>query len=313
MKKKMAYLLLVSILVFSMTGCKSAKLENGQDLVVQLDGYNVTADDLYKEYKNTAGVETLVNMINSDLLNRKYKTTEDMTSEAESQVEYLENYLGDEFDAGIKYYYGVSNKEELKEHLITQSKTSELTNDYITSEINDDELEEYYEDTFVAAKHILIKVDDTEDEQKLEDALNKAKEVIEKLKDGESWDELVNEYSDDSHEDGGDLGTFGEGAMVEEFYNGVLDTEIGSYTTTPVLSQYGYHIIFRTEPDSFEDVKEDVKETLIEAKLASNPELAIKAIIELHKEYNISWEDSDLKSAYNDYMDDLYETAKTDE
>ena len=60
-------------------------------------------------------------------------------------------------------------------------------------------------------------------------------------------------------------------------------------------------------------IEENVKETLIKAKLASNPELAVKAIIELHKEYNISWEDSDLKSSYNNYMDDLYESAKTDE
>ena len=85
----------------------------------------------------------------------------------------------------------------------------------------------------VWARHILVSDEPT------------AKSVIERLKKGEDFAALAKELSSDgSAANGGDLGWFGAGAMVPEFEKAAFALEKpGDYTTTPVQSQYGYHII----------------------------------------------------------------------
>jgi parvulin-like peptidyl-prolyl isomerase len=70
--------------------------------------------------------------------------------------------------------------------------------------------------------------------------------VIDRLKSGEDFAALAQELSTDtgSAVNGGDLNWFGPGAMVPEFEAAAFALEkTGDYTTTPVKSQFGYHII----------------------------------------------------------------------
>jgi parvulin-like peptidyl-prolyl isomerase len=89
-------------------------------------------------------------------------------------------------------------------------------------------------ETQVWARHILVEDEVT--------ALN----IIEKLKNGGDFAALAQEFSKDtgSAGKGGDLGWFGAGAMVPEFETAAFALEkTGDYTTTPVQSQFGFHII----------------------------------------------------------------------
>jgi len=70
--------------------------------------------------------------------------------------------------------------------------------------------------------------------------------IIERLKGGEDFATLAKELSEDtgSAVNGGDLGWFGSGAMVAEFETAAFALEKpGDFTTEPVQSQFGYHII----------------------------------------------------------------------
>ena len=70
--------------------------------------------------------------------------------------------------------------------------------------------------------------------------------VIERLNNGEDFAVLAKELSTDtgSAQNGGDLGWFGSGAMVAEFETAAFALENpGDYTTTPVASDFGFHII----------------------------------------------------------------------
>ena len=84
----------------------------------------------------------------------------------------------------------------------------------------------------VTASHILV---ETEAE---------AKAVIAALQDGGDFAELAKEKSTGpSGPNGGALGTFGRGQMVPAFETAAFNLAIGSYSDTPVQTQFGWHVI----------------------------------------------------------------------
>ena len=84
----------------------------------------------------------------------------------------------------------------------------------------------------VTASHILV---ETEAE---------AKAVIATLQDGVDFAELAKEKSTGpSGPNGGALGTFGRGQMVPAFETAAFNLAVGSYSDTPVQTQFGWHVI----------------------------------------------------------------------
>jgi peptidyl-prolyl cis-trans isomerase C len=98
------------------------------------------------------------------------------------------------------------------------------------------------------ASHILV----NEEEQ--------ARKIIEQLNQGANFAELAREHSTDSSgKDGGDLGWFLPQQMVAPFGQAVGQLEKGSYTSEPVKTQFGWHVIKledsrQAEPPAFEEV-----------------------------------------------------------
>mgnify|MGYP001272199882 CR=1 FL=1 len=87
----------------------------------------------------------------------------------------------------------------------------------------------------ISARHILV-----EDE-------SKAKELLTKIKAGESFQELAKAHSKcPSGREGGDLGQFGKGQMVKEFEDAAFSLNAGD-VSEPVKTQFGYHLIMRTD------------------------------------------------------------------
>jgi peptidyl-prolyl cis-trans isomerase C len=82
----------------------------------------------------------------------------------------------------------------------------------------------------VHAAHILV---DTEKE---------ADEIMKKIEEGEDFETLAMKYSKcPSKQDGGDLGWFGQGVMVQEFEQAAFSTKPGKFVK--VKTEFGWHII----------------------------------------------------------------------
>lgn len=109
-------------------------------------------------------------------------------------------------------------------------------------------------DEQVRARHILVADEAT------------ARDIITRLQAGEDFAELARELSTDtgSAVQGGDLGWFGKGMMVPEFQDAAFALQNpGDFTTEPVSSTFGFHIIqllgkreSALSPEAFESAKD---------------------------------------------------------
>jgi peptidyl-prolyl cis-trans isomerase C len=111
------------------------------------------------------------------------------------------------------------------------------------------------------ARHILV---ETEAE---------AKAIIDKLTLGEKFENLAKVSKDPGSKDnGGDLGWSQPNAYVKPFADALVSLEKGKYTTTPVKSEFGYHVILledqRTaEPPAFEHLRGQLAQHLQQQKI----------------------------------------------
>ena len=99
----------------------------------------------------------------------------------------------------------------------------------------------------VKASHILIKWTDESAAAKSE-ARKKAQGILGQLRRGDDFEQLARENSEDgSAANGGDLGWFGPGRMVEPFEKAAFGANRVGLINRLVETQFGYHIINVTE------------------------------------------------------------------
>ena len=131
----------------------------------------------------------------------------------------------------------------------------------MSADISEEEIQAAYQRAYVDgdpeveynAAHILVA---TRDE---------AEALIKQLADGAEFAALAREHSTGpSGANGGDLGWFGKGVMVEPFFDAVAALQAGE-VSSPVETQFGFHVIKLLETRS-QDIPEleDVREQLIQ-------------------------------------------------
>jgi peptidyl-prolyl cis-trans isomerase C len=87
----------------------------------------------------------------------------------------------------------------------------------------------------IRASHILVKTE------------TEVNDLISQIDGGADFAALARQHSNcPSGAEGGDLGSFGHGAMVAEFDKVAFDLEVGAVSGS-VQTQFGYHLIQRTE------------------------------------------------------------------
>ena len=137
-----------------------------------------------------------------------------------------------------------SFREQWKFQLLTQKLMEAKVKGNVA--VTDQEIKEYYQQTYgdyeegtseVRIAHILILNSDA-------NALQKATKIADEAKAGGDFPQLAKEYSQDtmSAQNGGDLGYFKKGDLVESLEFAVKDVQINEIVG-PVESPGGYHII----------------------------------------------------------------------
>ena len=126
----------------------------------------------------------------------------------------------------------------------------------------------------VRARHILLSVPEDASAEETEEIRLRAEAIREQLRESADFAELARELSEDhsSKVNGGDLGFFARGQMMEEFEAAAFLREPGTIGEL-VKTEYGYHII-RVEEHrdaqqrDFEEVREDLAAELMGLEVA---------------------------------------------
>ena len=142
----------------------------------------------------------------------------------------------------------------------------------------DSHTNEFVEKEKVHARHILVKTE------------SEAKDIIAKLKELKG-DALKSAFIENAKKfstgpsgpKGGDLGSFPRGQMVPEFNDKVFNMQVGTITTEPVKTQFGYHIIYLEGKNmgkelEFSEVKSFIEQKLKMEKFKASMEKKMQAL-----------------------------------
>jgi peptidyl-prolyl cis-trans isomerase D len=195
-----------------------------------------------------------------------------------SAQEYLDRVDPTEEQIGSYYQsnqdqFAVAERIAVRHLLLTPRTTASL------QKVSPEEVQAYYEankaaflqEEQVRARHILIKVDQAAPQALVEKALKQIDSLRQEIAKGGDFAQLARKHSEDPGSmNGGDLGWFSRGQMVEEFENVAFALEPGK-VSEPVRTLFGFHLIKvedrRQERTlSLEEVSETIRGQLAEEK-----------------------------------------------
>lgn len=207
--------------------------------------------------------------IGDDEINKRYESTKSQfSSDAEFQQRLKE----------------LNNSEELyKSQIKRDLAIQRLINQKFKPTVTDEEIRKYYDDNpdkfkqkpQVRASHILISVDSSATKAQKDAARKEIEALLSRVKSGEDFAVIAKEKSQcPSSANGGDLGYFSRGEMVEPFENAVFSMKPGEISNI-VETQFGYHIIKLTDKKDektigFEEIKEEISRSLKREKIADS-------------------------------------------
>lgn len=330
--KNLKKLFVLTIMIAIITGCgKIPTLKNGEEAVATTDKGSISTEELYQKLKVKNGAAVINDMIDTIILNSMYK------DETDEEKKYIEEQIKSIKEAAEQYnttysymikYYGFENEKELKEYFSLTYKRKEAVNKYIADSLSDKEINKYYKDEIygdIKVKHILISPDTNDEmttEQKNEadaKAKKEAQSIITQLNNGADFDKLAKEKSNDTAtaSKGGDLGWIStDEDFVQEFLDAAFKLEKGKYTSSPVKTTHGYHIIYKTDEKTkpkFDKVKQTIIDKLVEEKLNKDSTLYYDTLEKIRKDNNMKIVDTDLSKLYKEYNKSLKENAKNTE
>jgi len=170
--------------------------------------------------------------------------------------------------------------EKATEEIISQSYLFAQVKDVITDKAvqakYDELIKSFPEEKEIHLRHILVDKEET------------AKSVVKALEGGADFKKLASTKSKDATaKEGGDLGYFRKSELPQELADAAFALSAGSYSKTPIKTDFGWHILKVDEkrdakPPKFEEVKNELKSLLTqEAIVALLKDLRSHAKVEL--------------------------------
>lgn len=269
MHKRIHYLMLVLITVLAVSLLAGCQEDNQEQAIGEVNGEAITQKQFDQHYRMVLSYyqqqygevdeekdqELVANLRDSsfqDLVVQKLILQESERRGIEADLEQVEQDLeairtqrNQLEENGYQKFLDENgfDDEFLKQEWITQNLYVQLRNE-VTGDVKvtEEEAQVYYEENEAVFQHPAGK----EIFHILVENQEKASEVLTQLNQGASFAELAAQYSNDpgSKARGGDVGVVNEDTnFVEPFKKAALELSPGALLTTPVESEFGFHII----------------------------------------------------------------------
>lgn len=232
-----------------------ADLDQAFNNAVESAGIKVS--DLTPEQKLEGYRQLLDEMVMEKLISKAAEGQTVSDADVDAELNKIKSQFPSEEDFNKQLAEAGQTPEKIKESIkkmLVQQKwmESQMGSTDVTPEetkkFYDENQAEFQEPESVKASHILflVKKDDPEDVVKAK--LAAAKKAITRAK-KEDFTKLAKELSEEpgAKESGGDLGFFTKDRMVPEFADAAFTQKVGSVSTEPVRTQFGWHIIKVTD------------------------------------------------------------------
>jgi len=287
--RSLAGIVAVAVLAIAAQGISAQAEDAGAKVIVTVDGKQITEADM-KIAEGEIGAE-LANLP-ADVRRRalaEYLIDNQLFANAAEAAK-----LGDtpEFQKQLAYL----RERALREQYFEKTLKGSISVDE-AQKIYNARVAELKPEVEFAARHILV------------DSEAKAKELRAKIVAGEDFAKLAGENSTDpvSKKEGGLLGYFGMGQMVQEFEAQVVKMQKGEISE-PVKTAYGWHIIKLEDrrnkaPPTFDQVKDTIMNSLAVRK-------AQEASAALRGKAKVEYIDADIKKAVEDHAKKLAEAME---
>ena len=167
----------------------------------------------------------------------------------------------------------------------------------------------------IRVAHLMVATPQGTTEEEILSAEKKINEIYEKLQESnsdEEWNEMVSKYSDDpsSSKKGGLLPIFGSGSaqrMVPVFEDAAFALKKDGEISTPVRTDYGFHILKRIEWNnikSFDDMKKELQKKVNKDERSKKTQDVFVA--KLKKKYNFQESEGQYLQWFVENLDSSY-------
>ncbi len=281
------------LLTVTLAGC-------GNKTVATTNGGKITESQYYSSLKGTSsGKQVLQQMILNKVLEKQYGDKV-KKSEVTKQFNKYKAQYGSSFSSVLSQSGMTQSglKTEIRSNLLLK----EAVKDNVT--ISDAQLKKQFKsyEPEVTVAHILVSKKSTADS------------IIKDLK-GTKKSDLTSEFTKLAKKDSTDTATKNKGGKLSAFDS--TDTSLDStfkkaafklqtneYTTTPVKTQYGYHVILMLKNPGKGTVnqhKAELKSQIIDSDMNDSTVLH-NVVAKVLKKGNVSIKDNDLKNILSDYL-----------
>lgn len=186
--KKIKLLTITLLTALLLVGCgnKTAKISNGNDILIQFGNTKITKADLYSSMLEADSGYTVINIANKIIVNAEIETTDELLAEAQDQIAAYKASLTEDWQTALEKL-GFETEEQLLEQILSSIKGKKLITKYI-----DENLEALTQEYApLIARMIYIKYEDND----IEKAKVNADLAIGEIKAGVDFKVVAEKYS----------------------------------------------------------------------------------------------------------------------
>lgn len=291
----------------------SSKTVDGKSVAYSVNEENGFADDLYETLYSTNGLMMSFNAYQRAILEKAYKTTDEMSNIASQYAQYVIYQYGEDAIKADLYAMGyVNGADDLIQYYIDAQKQELLVSDYLKAHEAEIITPYIKENSPRIIYQIVITIDDVEEIENedgtkthiahpSEEEQTKVNEMLEALK-TKTFEEVALEYSEDgTAEQGGYLGVLDNTNIAnyaQEFSAKAMELNSGEQSDL-VTSEFGYHIILNKSSELADLLQDSNFLSLIQS---SDETLGVKAVVEQGNKFGFEIIDEKLLNEINSVL-----------